>query len=139
VRRRGWIRTGKGGDGPDRLRQLEHAIERLREEAEYGTVVVEGARDLSALEWLGIGGLHVLVNRGRPLGNVIEELVQSPPPVVLLVDWDRTGGRLLHVLEDGLRSRVQLDTACRRRIAAAAQCKCLEELPAELSALRDAG
>lgn len=74
MRRRGWIRTGKGGGTKDRLELLEAAIDRLREEAEAGTVVVEGARDLSALEWLGIGGVHMQVHRGRPLAQLIEEL-----------------------------------------------------------------
>lgn len=122
----------------ERLRRLEDAIDRLREAAEAGTVVVEGSRDLSALDWLGVGGHHVPVHRGRPLGEVAEGLAACPQPVVLLVDWDRTGGRLVHALADLLRGRVQVDEECRRRIAAACRCRTLEELPAELQALRRA-
>jgi 5S rRNA maturation endonuclease (ribonuclease M5) len=123
----------------ERLDRLEKAIDRLREVAEAGTVVVEGTRDVAALEWLGIGGLHVKVNQGRPLPSLLEDLAQSPPPVVLLVDWDRKGGQLVSLLEGNLRARVQVDLACRRRIAQATRTRCLEEVPAELEALRRTG
>lgn len=130
MRRRGSL------DAQERLDRLERAIDLLRETAEAGTVVVEGARDVAALEWLGIGGLHVKVHQGRPLPAVLEDLAQSPSPVVLLVDWDRKGGQLLSLLEGNLRARVQVDLACRRRIAVATRTRCLEEVPAELEALR---
>jgi 5S rRNA maturation endonuclease (ribonuclease M5) len=120
----------------ERLELLEKAVDLLRETAEAGTVVVEGVRDVAALEWLGIGGLHVKLHQGRPLPAVLEDLAQSPPPVVLLVDWDRKGGQLLSLLEENLRARVQVDIACRRRIASVTRARCLEEVPAELEALR---
>lgn len=134
------MRIGGRGTPADeeRLQRLEAAIDRLREVAESGTVVVEGARDLSALDWLGIGGLHVPVHKGRPLHAVVEDLVACPAPVVLLVDWDRTGGRLVQRLAEGLHGRVQVDQDCRRRLAQACHSRTLEELPAELQALRRA-
>ncbi len=131
--------AGRGTPADDeRLVRLEDAVDRLREVAEAGTVVVEGARDRSALDWLGIGGLHVTVHTGRPLHGLVEDLAASPPPIVLLVDWDRTGGRLARQLADGLRGRVPLDEECRRRLAVACRCRTLEELPSELTALRRA-
>lgn len=122
----------------ERLDDLEAAVDRLREVAESGTVLVEGTRDLAALDWLGIGGTHVTLHRGMPLHELEEDLVQCPTPVVLLLDWDRTGGRLLERLEEGLRHRVQVDVMCRRRLAAACRSRTLEAVPAELSALRSA-
>ncbi|HUR63048.1 MAG TPA: hypothetical protein VM241_01060 [Candidatus Thermoplasmatota archaeon] len=120
----------------ERLDRLEKAIDRLREVAEAGTVVVEGSRDVAALEWLGIGGLHVKLHRGQPLPDVLDALVASPTPVVLLLDWDKKGGQLCALLEENLRARVQLDTECRRRIASATRARCLEDVPAELESLR---
>ena len=120
----------------DRLSLLEDAVERLREQAESGTVVVEGQRDRAALDWLGIGGAHVIVHQGDPLDRLLEELAVAAPPVVLLVDWDRTGGRLLKRLEENLRARVEVDTQCRKRFASCCHSRSLEEIPAELEALR---
>jgi 5S rRNA maturation endonuclease (ribonuclease M5) len=131
-------RIGLGQGRLERLDRLEQAIDRLRETADRGTVVVEGARDVAALERLGIGGIHAKVHRGRSLPAVMEELTRSPPPIVLLLDWDRTGGHLVEVLRENLRARVQVDTECRRRIASACHTRCLEEVPAELEALRRA-
>ena len=122
----------------ERLRRLEDAIDRLRELADAGTVVVEGARDLSALDWLGIGGLHVAVHKGRPLTEVAEHLASCPQPIVLLLDWDRTGGRLAQRLLEELRPRVQVDDLVRKRIASCCKGRTLEDLPGELQALRRA-
>lgn len=138
MRRRGWIRSGHGGGTESRLDLLESAVDRLREVAEAGTVVVEGSRDLAALEWLGIGGHHVALHRGQDMAALYEELVESPAPVVLLLDWDRTGGRMMRMLETNLRARVQIDIACRRRFAHACACHTFEEVPAELESLRRA-
>lgn len=137
MRDRAYAGRGTPGD-EERLLRLEDAIDRLREAAEAGTVVVEGTRDLSALDWLGVGGLHITVHRGQPLHALVEELAACPTPVVLLVDWDRTGGRLVQRLLDGLQARVQVDAECRRRLAAATRCRTLEDLPGELTALRRA-
>lgn len=122
----------------ERLEEMEAAIDRLREVAESGTVLVEGTRDLAALDWLGIGGTHVTLHRGMPLHELEDDLVQCPTPVVLLLDWDRTGGRLLERLEENLRARVQIDVLCRRRLALSCRSKTLEAVPAELAALRRA-
>jgi 5S rRNA maturation endonuclease (ribonuclease M5) len=122
----------------DRLDDLEDALLRLREVAEDGTVLVEGPHDRAALERLGIGGVHKTLHRGQALDAVAEELVAGPAPVVLLLDWDRTGGRVLRRLEELLRARIALDIECRRRLAAACHSRTVEEVPAELHALRRA-
>lgn len=121
-----------------RLEILEEAVARLREDAEGGVVVVEGVRDRAALEWLGVGGRHVVVNQGLPLDAVADDLALGPAPVILLLDWDRTGARLLHRLDDILRAQVRTDTQHRRRLAVACQAHSVEEIPAELEALRNA-
>lgn len=122
----------------ERLQRMEEAILRLREIADGGTVVVEGARDAAALDWLGVGGRHLVVNRGQAMQVVVDELARHGGPVVLLVDWDRTGGRMATTLAVGLRGRVALDEDIRRRFAVAFHCRGLEEVPAELRALRRA-
>jgi 5S rRNA maturation endonuclease (ribonuclease M5) len=121
----------------ERLRRLESLVESLREAAEYGTVVVEGLRDVSALEWLGIGGRHVALHQGRSLHEVMEDLAGCPPPVIVMVDWDRTGGRLMRTLVDNLGPRIRMDVETRRRFGACLHTRNLEDVPAELSSLRE--
>lgn len=120
----------------ERLERLERWLERFREEADAATVVVEGSRDLEALARLGIGGHQVAVHKGRGLEYVVEELCLAPQPVILLVDWDRTGSRLHARMVDELRARVRLDTDTRRRLVALVHVRSFEEVPAELAALR---
>ena len=124
-----------------RLRALEDALLHLREHASGAGVIVEGIRDKEALEQLGIGGVHVAVHRGRALETRIDEIAARSQAegwrrVIVLMDWDRTGGRLAERLRQGLAARVPLDLDCRRRLAAAARARCVQEVPADLAALR---
>lgn len=120
----------------ERLEQMEDALLRLREAAEHASVVVEGARDLEALEWLGVGGLHIPLNSGDSVPEVVDQLARDGFPVILLLDWDRTGGRLAQRLLEGLRGRIVVDETCRRRLAAAFRAHSVEEIPGELRAQR---
>lgn len=120
---------------------MEEVLERLRRAAAGAAVIVEGRKDDAALEVLGIGGTHILIHKGRPLEARIDEIVaraqdEGWPRVVLLTDWDRTGGRLAARLRQGLQARVPLDTELRRRLARASHAKCVEHIPGDLAALR---
>tara|TARA_Y100000766_G_scaffold189486_1_gene162890 strand:+ start:14161 stop:14649 length:489 start_codon:yes stop_codon:yes gene_type:complete len=75
-------------------------------------IVIEGKRDKIALETLGfIGPLEVL-NRGWGLDRFITHLYEQygtratdgGPSICLLMDWDRTGGRLQKTLTQRLES-----------------------------------
>jgi 5S rRNA maturation endonuclease (ribonuclease M5) len=66
-------------------------------------VLVEGRKDRTALERLGFTGPIEVLNRGWPVDDVLVHLVEhygrtsevdNGPSLVLLMDWDRTGGRL---------------------------------------------
>lgn len=121
-----------------RLEALEDAIARLRMAAAGSLVVVEGRKDVAALDALGVGGEALTVHRGKTLEVLADDIVRQAGPrtVILLVDWDRTGGRLFRRLHDALAGRVTLDVDLRRRIARASYEKCLEDVPGELAALR---
>ena len=66
-------------------------------------VLVEGKRDASALREFGFSGEIEILNRGWDQSRIIAYLyenygtrntVDQGPSVILLMDWDRTGGRL---------------------------------------------
>lgn len=106
---------------PDRAVRFElaakaiaNAILRNRPIAEGGSgcpVVVEGLKDEQALRALGFSGAIEKVNRGWDRSRLVAYLHESycaaPPPdggpaLILLMDWDRTGGRLQTSLRDRL-------------------------------------
>ncbi len=123
----------------ERLAGLEEALHRLRRAAAGNLVVVEGLKDAAALDILGVGGRHEIINRGLSLVDLADELVARLPlggQIILLTDWDRTGGRLHRRLADCLVGRVKTDATHRRRLALWAHAKAVEDLPVELAALR---
>ena len=79
------------------------AESRLRNREQNCAILVEGRRDREALERLGFSGPIEVLNRGWRVDDVLVYMVEtygrrSPldggPTIVLLMDWDRTGGRL---------------------------------------------
>ncbi len=58
-------------------------------------ILVEGKRDRMALEELRFTGDVKLLNRGWPIEKVVVDLIEnySEKPIILM-DWDRTGGRV---------------------------------------------
>ncbi len=106
------------GRGPSNADQRWHSAAQILAETRHRqrqtgcAVLVEGRRDKDALERYGFTGPIEVLNRGWPVDNVLVYLVETygrrrpednGPSVVLLMDWDRTGGRL--------------QTTCRRNLA----------------------
>jgi len=76
-------------------------------------VLVEGKRDEEALRDMGFRGIIEQFNRGWDQSRVIAYLydtygsknpIDSGPPVIVLMDWDRTGGRLQSTIRKRLES-----------------------------------
>ena len=63
-------------------------------------VIVEGKKDKSALESLGIENVVILK---KPLYEVIEEAAESGKEVILLTDLDKEGKQLYGRLNSGLQ------------------------------------
>ena len=72
-------------------------------------ILVEGLRDEKALRALGFTGIIERVNRGWDRSRLVaylhdtygtRNLVDKGPALILLMDWDRTGGRLQTALRD---------------------------------------
>ena len=74
-------------------------------------ILVEGLRDEKALRALGFTGIVERVNRGWDRSRLVaylhetygtRNIVDKRPALILLMDWDRTGGRLKTALRDQL-------------------------------------
>ena len=93
---------------------LASCIVRNRETSQGGAgipVVVEGTRDEYTLRALGFTGVVEKVNRGwdrsRLIAYLHSEYYSKPTPdgspsVILLMDWDRTGGRIQKSIRERL-------------------------------------
>ena len=87
-------------------------------------VLVEGKRDRVTLTELGFKGPIELVNRGWPLEQLVAYLLETygtrnesdnGPSVILLMDWDRTGGRLQRKLMRNMESLdMKIDSGTRK-------------------------
>ena len=76
-----------------------------KENRDGKVVLVEGKRDVRALKNLGFTGEIVQLNRGWPVDKVVVwmfEKYQMPP--IVLMDWDRTGGRLQKSIQSKFQS-----------------------------------
>ncbi len=76
-----------------------------KENRDGKVILVEGKRDVRALENLGFTGEIVQLNRGWPVDKVVVwmfEKYQMPP--IVLMDWDRTGGRLQKSIQSKFQS-----------------------------------
>ena len=123
----------------ERLEALEVWLTQLTEFP--GPVIVEGQRDIVALQGLCNAQLLVL-NNGHSVLQTVETLARklgSSGRFAILTDWDRTGGRLARQLRElGIASDLQPDSELRRGLALLArhEISCVEELPSLLQKLR---
>lgn len=89
-------------------------------------VVVEGINDVRTLRELGFSGLVEKVNRGWPISKFVAYLHSTygvrnsedgRGSVILLMDWDRTGGRLQKSIRERLESLdVKIDEELRMEL-----------------------
>tara|TARA_B100001175_G_scaffold311843_1_gene316888 strand:+ start:34 stop:498 length:465 start_codon:yes stop_codon:yes gene_type:complete len=96
---------------------------RLRNRDERFAIIIEGPRDKIALKRLGFTGPLEVVNRGWGMDRLVAYLYETygtrtnegKATMTLLMDWDRTGGRLQSNLRRRLESfDVQIDEELRR-------------------------
>lgn len=76
-------------------------------------ILVEGRKDEQALRMLGFVGPIELMNRGWDRSRLVaflyekygtRNIIDGGSPLILLMDWDRTGGRLQTSLRDRLQA-----------------------------------
>jgi len=78
-----------------RAERLREVLEDILEVNRRFPVVVEGIKDSRALRKLGLVGEIITFNRGKPVYEFCEDLSERYDRVVLLMDWDPEGERLM--------------------------------------------
>jgi len=120
-RREGYSMT-RDRDNDAAFEEFLELWRRLLVESEVpGTVVVvEGERDRRSVRRLGLAGPVVAVHGGKTLSETAQRLAAESHHVIVLTDWDGTGGRIARRLKEFLAAeRLALDLDYRRRLAGA--------------------
>jgi 5S rRNA maturation endonuclease (ribonuclease M5) len=90
---------------------FEKEIEILKEASKEKIIVVEGPSDKEALDSLGVK--HVIVSR-KPIYLVVEYIVKSKKPCIILTDLDKEGKHLYNIFNHELNQfGVQIDNRFR--------------------------
>lgn len=114
------------------LRALEASIE----ENNAGSVIlIEGKRDETALRILGFEGPIEKLNRGWSVEKVVAYLNSNYESCIILMDWDRTGGRLQKKIIDSMTGmEIKISDELRKVLSKAMKpdTRCVEELPSFL-------
>lgn len=98
-----------------------------------GLIIVEGKKDVRALNAFGITGVYELA---KPLYAVCEEVAARARRAIILTDLDREGKKLYGALNSGLsRMGVQVDARFREFLLRETKLRQIEGLPAYLERL----
>jgi 5S rRNA maturation endonuclease (ribonuclease M5) len=125
----------------DRLVAIERVLDELRDRPPEAAIIVEGDRDVSALEALGVPHPIVKLNLGVSLLNLCEDLARKYEAFIILTDWDKKGSQLAKRLEELFRTTgVKVDPTTRRRLGGTLpyQIHDVESLSGHVERLRNA-
>lgn len=85
---------------------LREFVDMLNEEAEGGSViVVEGRRDVEALNLIGVNGNLVILNHFKGITHFVDNHSHISKKIILLLDMDRTGKHLTSKLVSQLQHK----------------------------------
>lgn len=125
-------------DDSERLEGILGALDRLKELSADHIILVEGSKDVSALEAVGVAGDIFCVQSGGGPIRAAEYAWRRGTPAVIMTDWDRRGGNLADALVENLDSLgVGWDDSVRRDLSVLCRpfCKDVESLDSVISLL----
>ncbi len=116
--------------------EIEKILEDLKEENKKIPIIVEGKRDVFALQFLGCMGNIITVNKGVSLTDFCDMIASEFDSVVLLTDWDRRGGILCRRLMKLFKGRLSFNITYRQKLAKYAMVRKVESLPSWLDSMK---
>jgi len=119
------------------LEETKKALNEVREENKNIPIIVEGTKDINALRKLDITGKIIRVNRGQSLSDFCDMIARRYMAIILLLDWDRKGGRLCFIIKKNLEGRVKCNTRYRELFAKKSTIRTVEGLPSWLETLEE--
>jgi len=82
----------------ERAERLKEVIGALYEINKSVPIIVEGAKDASALRNLGLVGEIITLHTGKNLYDFCTDILERFERVIILLDWDKNGERLTKTL-----------------------------------------
>ncbi len=119
------------------LEEVEKTLYDLQEENKTIPIVVEGEKDVEALQLLGVRGVILPINQGRSLTDFCDWLAERFEKIIILTDWDRHGGILCRMMIKQLRGRIEYNTSFRKIFAKYTMIRTVEGLPGWLKTMRN--
>lgn len=119
------------------LEIIENALLELKLENKKIPIVVEGEKDIEALNKLDIKGKIIRLNLGFSLTDFCDQLAQEYKDIIILTDWDRRGGHLCHTIKKNLEGRVNCNLEYRRIFAQNSMIRTVEGLPSWIETIKD--
>ncbi len=107
----------------------ERIIEIIREYSEDAPIVVEGTKDVAALNNLGIFEVVSVNAKGGPVGTVefLEE--RRVKEIIILTDYDRRGEQLYaRIRELAISAGIAVNDVLRKKLREATHVKYIEDL-----------
>ena len=97
---------------------FEKLILDLKEKNRTVPVIVEGDKDILALNFFEFPGEVIKLNQGKPLFNLVEDWSKVYKEMIILTDWDRKGGRLARILSEAFDANImKYDLEFRKQLA----------------------
>ena len=109
--------------------ELEKILKELREENKKIPIIVEGEKDIIALQKIGFNGKIISINRGISLIAFCDWIAKNFSEIIILTDWDKKGGYLCRMLMKNLEGRVKYNTSFRKMLARYVMIRTIESLP----------
>ena len=117
----------KGSERPDEndRREMLLVIESISSLDSDEVIIVEGEKDRVSLRNLGVASEIYVINDGKSIVETSEILARKYHRAIILMDWDRTGGRLARALSEqfislgmefSLKERKELSFLCKKDI-----------------------
>ena len=119
------------------LENLEKLLFELKNENKKVPILVEGDKDIEALNRVEISGTIISVNAGMSLTDFCDWIADRYNKIIILTDWDRRGGQICHTIIKNLEGRVNCDTNYRKIIAKNSMIRTIEGLPSWIEKIKD--
>ncbi len=123
-------------DYKESLKQMEVAIEKLRELNKEIPILVEGTKDVEALHELGMEGEIITIYHGIEIANLCDNIAAKFNEIIILTDWDRRGWQLCKKIVKNLKGRTKCNTEFHKIFAEYSMVKDVEGIPSFIKKLR---